>query len=229
MDHSQRTAIVVGATGALGRAVTGLLRARGVRVGIAVRRPWQVEGETKIHGRDGVLVGCVPSGDGEAAAGFAKGVRDALGPIDALFCCNGAFRAAEVGADPQDELSTLLEANLVAAATMARAVVPTMKRRQSGSLLFVGSAQVGRGGSGMANYLASKAALHEYVRALAAELQGSGVRVHAVLPGTLDTPANRKDMAGADTASWLPLEQVAERMLGLAFEPAAAAPTLLAI
>ena len=81
--------------------------------------------------------------------------------------------------DPKEaaeELQELLEANLLTATNLARAVLGGMRRRRAGSLVFVGAAAVGTAASGMANYLASKAALHEFVRALALELHDSGVR-----------------------------------------------------
>ena len=68
----------------------------------------------------------------------------------------------------------------------------------------------------MANYLASKAALHEYVRALADELRLSPVRAVALLPGTIDTDANRAAMPTADRSAWLAVPTVVEALLRLA-------------
>ncbi len=218
-----KVVIVSGATGELGTVVTRMLRERGARTAIAVRRPWQVAKAMALYGPANVLVGCVPSGDGEAAAGFVKGATDALGPIDALLCTNGAFASSTIGKDPGDELAALLQANLFAATALARAVVGPMKRRRTGSLVFVGSAEVGGSGwtgVGGANYLASKAALHEWVRALAVELHGSGVRAAAVLPRTIDTERNRAALPAADRTTWHSIDRVAQFLLDLAFASA---------
>jgi NAD(P)-dependent dehydrogenase (short-subunit alcohol dehydrogenase family) len=216
---AEKVVLLGGATGEVGGAVALALRQRGARIAAAVRSPRQVAQLAEALGSDGVLVGSVGAQDGEAAAGFAKGAADALGPIDALICAHGAFAAAEAGQDPAGALAGLLEANLLAPATLARAVVGPMKRRRAGSLVFVGSAAVGSGGRGMTNYLASKAALHEYVRALAHELDGSGLRAVALLPRTIDTPANRQAMPDADRSAWTPLAEVADALLQLAFGP----------
>lgn len=209
--------LLAGASGALGSVLARRLLAAGGRLAVAVRRPWQVEAQRQALGDRDVLVGCVPSLDGEAAAGFVKGAADALGAIDAYFCTAGAYRASTIGQDGAGELTELLEANLLAPATLARAVVGAMKRRRSGSLVFTGAAMVGHGGPKAVNYLASKAALHEYVRALAAELDGSGVRAAAVLPVVLDTEANRKAMPTADHSRWQKVEDAAETLLAAAF------------
>src|SRR5262245_50572601 len=130
-----RVALLSGATGAVGAELARHLRARGARLAVAVRRPWQVDKVKAALGSDGILVGCVPPVDGEAAAGFVKGAADALGPVDALLCTSGAFRGSALAQDSAGELQELLEANLLTAQTLARAVVGPMKRRRSGSLV----------------------------------------------------------------------------------------------
>lgn len=213
-DHFYDKAVLLsGATGELGRALTAQLLERGARVALVVRKPWQVASVREQVGSDAVLVACVPSQDAQAAAGVVKGAEDALGPIQSFLCPSGAFAAGSIGQDPSGQLQGLLEANLLAGATLARAVVGPMKRRRTGSLVFVGSSAVGAQGAGLANYLASKAALAEWVRAFAEELREEGVRAAAVLPGTIDTQANRKAMPDANPAEWLPLDEVARAIL----------------
>lgn len=218
--------LLAGATGQLGSALARHLLDRGARLGIAVRKPYEVDKVAQSLGRERVLVGAVGAQDGEAAAGFCKGVKDALGPIDAFLCTAGMFRAGPVGRDPAPELAELLEANLLTPRNLARAVVPPMLRRRTGSLVFVGAAAVGGpAGEGMVNYLASKAALHEWVRALAAEVRDQGLRVAAVLPTVIDTPANRAAMPEADVSKWQRVEQVIARMVECAFgQPAGDGP-----
>jgi NAD(P)-dependent dehydrogenase (short-subunit alcohol dehydrogenase family) len=97
-----------------------------------------------------------------------------------------------------------------------------MRRHRRGTLTFVGSAAVGSSVVGSsaplsANYLASKAALHEFVRALAVALADSGVRSAAILPSTLDTPANRQAMPEADRRDWVTLDRAVEALAACAF------------
>jgi NAD(P)-dependent dehydrogenase (short-subunit alcohol dehydrogenase family) len=216
--------VVGGSTGALGGAIVKLALASGARVAAAVRKPWQVDKVKAEHPGATLLVGCVPDTDGEAAAGFAKGANDALGGIDALLCCNGAFAANPIGRDPAGELQELMTANVLSVANLARGAVGLMKRKKRGAIVCVGSAAVGGGGAHLANYLASKAALHEWVRALATELDGTGVRACAIVPGTIDTERNRRAMPDADPSKWLPLEIVARAMFAAAFAPQGSGP-----
>ena len=76
-------------------------------------------------------------------------------------------------------------------------------------------------GSGMGPYAASKAGVHRLTEALAAELKGK-VTVNAVLPSTIDTPANRASMPKADFAKWVTGEELASVILFLASDQASA-------
>ncbi len=216
MDLKNHVVLLSGATGALGAAFATFVLKNGGKVAAAVRKSRQVASVTALLGSERVLAGCVGPGDSEAAAGFVKGAQDALGPITALVCASGHWSGAPVGKEPAGELLDLLEANLLFGANLARAVIGGMRRRRSGSLVFVGSAAVGADGAG-ANYLASKAAVHEYVRALARELDGSGVRAAAILPTTIDTEQSRKLMPEADRSQWLSLDRVVEVLAQHAF------------
>jgi len=218
MDLRNHVVLLSGVTGAVGSAFAQFVLQHGGKVAAAVRKPRQVASVTEALGRDRVLAGCVAPQDGEAAAGFIKGSQDALGPITAFVCTAGRWSGSQVGKEPAGELLDLLEANLLTGASLARAVVGGMRRRRAGSIVFVGSAAVGTDGVG-SNYLASKAAVHEYVRALAGELEGSGVRAAAILPRTIDTAQNRQAMPDADPSQWLSLDRVVEALAQHAFGP----------
>ena len=62
----------------------------------------------------------------------------------------------------------------------------------------------------MAPYAASKSAVARLTEGLAAELKTKRIRVNAVLPSIIDTPANRADMPNADFASWVTADELAE-------------------
>src|SRR6185312_7437295 len=65
-------------------------------------------------------------------------------------------------------------------------------------------------GASAAAYTAAKSAVVALGQAVAAEVLESGVRINAVLPSTLDTPANRKAMPSADPARWVTTESAAK-------------------
>lgn len=211
-----RTIVVSGATGAVGGAVLERLVEHGARIAIAARKDWQVSRLREQLAGAPTLVAHVGTHDTEAAAGFVKGATDALGPIDALVSCAGAFAMAPVGRDPGRQASELFDANFFAAHTLTRAVVSALRRRRTGNLVFTGAAAVGSATRGMALYLASKAALHEYARTLAAEVRDDGVGVHVIAPGIVDTEANRDAMPDADRSAWVSRERLADALLAAA-------------
>jgi short-subunit dehydrogenase len=214
-----RVVLLSGVTGAVGSALAAELLAHGARLGIAVRRAWQVERVAATLRREQALVGVVASDDAEAAAGFVKGVEDSLGPIAAMISTAGAFTCGPVAASPADQLEQMLAANLVSVTTLARAVVPPMRRRRTGALVCTGALVAEDPPSGIASYVAAKAALHAWMRALARELTQDGIHVAVVAPATIDTEANRRAMPDADRSRWVPVARVVEALLGAATGP----------
>ena len=91
--------------------------------------------------------------------------------------------------------------------------------RADTELLTVGAKGAVKGGAGLGPYAASKQGVHKLTEAMAEELKGK-VRVNAVLPSTLDTEANRKDMPKADFSTWVKPENLARVMLFLASDDA---------
>jgi len=91
-----------------------------------------------------------------------------------------------------------------------RALLPTMTEQRAGSVVVVGSQAVERPwmSAGAAAYAASKAAVVALAQAAAAEVLENGVRINAVLPSTIDTPANRAAMPKADPARWVAPESL---------------------
>ncbi len=203
--------LLAGATGRIGGEVARAVLARGGRVAAAVRRPWQVDKLRAALASDRALVGLVPAGDAEAAAGFCKGAKDALGPLTAFVGAAGQWQERAAGREPGGDLADLLAANLQANALLARAALPLFRRQRRGTLVFVG-ADAASLVAGSAAFAASMAGLREFVSALQRDLAGSGVAAH-LLP--IDAA-----LAATPTAA-------AARLADLALGKAAAAEGLL--
>ncbi len=75
-------------------------------------------------------------------------------------------------------------------------------------------------GATVGAYSVSKAALVAMVRSLAAEVKDSGITANAILPGTIDTAANRAAMPGADASKWVKPEAIASLAVWLASDAA---------
>ena len=204
-------ALVTGATGALGGAVVRQLLALGSRVAVPYRgsEAWLRLREATAAGPR--LVGLEAAVDQAAdARRFVGEAVSALGGrIDAVALVAGGWAGGvPFEQAPEEDWTAMLRQNLDTAAHVCRAALPVLLRG-GGSVVAVGSQAAETDGAGMAAYAVAKSALHALVRVLAAENRGRGVRVNAVLPGTIDTAANRAAMPKADRSSWTPPQAVA--------------------
>jgi NAD(P)-dependent dehydrogenase (short-subunit alcohol dehydrogenase family) len=100
----------------------------------------------------------------------------------------------------------------------ARAALPHMLAAGAGRVVAVASRAVVPPAGGFIAYTVAKAAVIAFVQALAAETKGRGVTVNAVLPSTMDTPANRAAMPDVDPKTWVPVQAVADAIGYLAAE-----------
>jgi NAD(P)-dependent dehydrogenase (short-subunit alcohol dehydrogenase family) len=160
--------------------------------------------------------------DAEAARKAVDEVIGHFGRIDALVHLIGGFAAGgPVGETPIDTYSKMIGINFTTAVNMLSAVVPRMRAAGAGRIVAVGSRAAADPPPGLAAYSASKAALVSLLRTVAMENKGSGITANVVLPGTMDTPANRAAMPGADPSLWVKPERVASLILWLCSDDAA--------
>ncbi len=197
-----RGVVVLGGTGALGRAVVAALKQRGARVAITGRRAETVQARASELGVEG-LVG--DASDPAGARSLVEQARAVLGEVFGVVNVAGAFSWAPIAGMDDGLLDRMLRANLHTMVHMTRAALPGMVEGGGGFLVGVASVQAWQGGApGVAAYAASKAALLAFMRSLRAELAGTGVRVTVLVPmGIIDSAANRADMPDADPADWL--------------------------
>ena len=160
---------------------------------------------------------CAIAGDFGTADGWngalATIVRE-LGalPSHAVLVAGGWRGGAPLHAEADDaSWRAMIDSNLETVHRSLRALLPGMVDRGRGSVVVIGSRVVERPwtGAGAAAYTASKAAAVALAQAVAAEVLERGVRVNAVLPSTLDTPANRRNMPTADPSEWVALPSAA--------------------
>ncbi len=125
----------------------------------------------------------------------------------------GAWRGGTpVHREASDDVwRTMMTANVDTVYRSLRAVLPGMVAQKRGSVVVVGSraAVAPQTSAGSAAYAASKAAVVALMQAAAAEVLESGVRLNAILPSTLDTPANRAAMPSVDPSRWVSLSSAA--------------------
>lgn len=194
--------IVAGGFGALGRAVVSLLIEQGHRV--AVVDMAAVPAGTRA---DPAIGGVDLADEAAAVAAFSKAAQS-MGRIDGLVNVAGGFTWETVAEGSLASWDRMYRMNLRTAALSCGAVLPYLAA-PGGSIVNVGAAAASNVAAGMAPYAASKAGVMALTEGLADELKGKGIRVNAVLPTIIDTPANRADMPDADMSGWVTPEAAA--------------------
>lgn len=212
-----KVTLITGAKGGLGTFVTQAFLDAGARV-IGVSR--SIRQDDFPHPDFLAMPAELTSGD--HARRLAADVISRFGRIDALVHVMGGFAGGQSVADTDDPtLDQMLDLNYRAAFYIARAVIPRMRQQGSGRILAVASRQGVEPGAMVGAYSASKAALVALIRVIALENKDRGISANSVLPGTMDTPANRAGDPNADTSKWVQPSKVAALLAHLASDASA--------
>jgi NAD(P)-dependent dehydrogenase (short-subunit alcohol dehydrogenase family) len=156
---------------------------------------------------------------GEAARQLADEVAAKFQRIDVLVHLVGGFAGGKPVHETDDAtLDRMLDMNLKSAFFMARAVLPHMRKQGAGRIIAIGSRAAVEASPGAGLYAASKAALVSLIRTIAAENKDRNISANAILPGTMDTPVNRKSDPLADFSKWVQPGQVANLTVTLALD-----------
>lgn len=207
-----KTALVTGASGGLGTHVTkALLDAGFVVAGSSPR----IQQSDFIHPNFTALPATIDSLD--AAKMIADAVIARFGRIEVVAHLVGGFAGGQSIADTDDAtFQRMFDMNVNSAFHVLRAVIPHMRRAGAGRIVAIGSRAAEDPGASVGAYSASKAALVSLIRTVALENKDAGITANVILPGTMDTAANRKDMPGADMTQWVQPASVASLILWLA-------------
>lgn len=211
-----RRVVVTGGLGALGRRVGTVLAARGARVVLLDRAA-----EVAVDGVRAVVGGVDLADSASAAAGFER-TAGLLGGLDALVNVAGGFTWETFEGGRLETWDRLYAMNLRTAVVASQQALPQLLRAGNGCIVNVGAVAAQRAGVGMGAYAASKAGVARLTEAMAEEFKERGLRVNAVLPSIIDTPANRADMPDADTSRWVTTEALANVIAFLLSADAAA-------
>lgn len=212
MEFENRVALVTGGTGALGSAVTLDLLSNGARVAVPYRSQEEFENlKRSAQKRAEALRG--DKADltrGEEIAKAVAGVVELWGKLDYVVAVAGGFAAGKSYETDERTWDHMFNLNLRSVYLLLRAVVPIMIRQNFGRIVTISSGAILHGGgAGIAAYAISKSAVLRLSEILADEVKDYDIHVHSVLPGTMDTDANRKAMPKADFSKWVKTEGVA--------------------
>jgi short-subunit dehydrogenase len=178
VEVAGKTVLLTGASGGLGRSIARALADRGATLLLSGRNAEAL----------GELVASLTGEHRSALADLAEdGAAERLaresGEVDVLVANAGVPAGGRLDRFTQDELARALRVNLEAPVRMARAVIPGMRERGSGHLVFISSLQGKIAFANSSVYTATKFGLRGFALALRDELWGSGIGVSLVLPG----------------------------------------------
>jgi len=155
----------------------------------------------------------------ENARALVDQVVSRFGRLDVLAHTVGGFVGGQPIAEMDDEtFQRMLDVNLNSVFHILRAAIPPMRQTGNGRIIAIGSRAALEPGAGVGAYSASKAAMVSLVKTVALENKDVGLTANVILPGTMDTPANRKAMPKADVSKWVKPASVAELVMWLAGE-----------
>lgn len=212
MGTEQGSYVVTGASGNLGQAVASLLLERGARVATFDR---DARKSNELFAQAIAAKRVIPYAlDLTSEAAVNEALRDAdarLGGLAGVVCTVGGYKGgAPIAGAGLADWDAMWSVNVRATVTVTSAALPLLVGRERGAIVHVASLAALSGTKGQAAYSAAKAAVLRLTEAAADEVKASGVRVNAVLPGTLDTPQNRAWMSEADAAIAIDPGAVAE-------------------
>jgi NAD(P)-dependent dehydrogenase (short-subunit alcohol dehydrogenase family) len=207
MEMKGKVVLITGGAGALGQTVVPAFVSTGASVVLGDRNPVQVPGVSALK---------ADFTDQTQVRSLVEEVLRTSGRVDALINLVGGFATGRVVETDVSLWQRMLAMNLTSAFLLSQAVLPSMLQRGQGRIVHVAAQAALEPFPGAAAYIVSKAGLIGLIRTLASELKGSGVTVNAVLPSTIDTPANRTAMPAADPSTWARPDSIAQALIFLA-------------
>jgi len=222
MEFQDRTIVITGAAGNLGRAVADAFAGRGANL---VLVDLKNEALQRVFGAGDSrrLLAAVNLLDQAQLDAMAMQAVERFGRIDVLANLAGGFRMGEpVHATSDTTWKFLLDINAGTLLHAVRAVVPRMLAQGGGRIVNVGAYAAQKGAARMGAYIAAKSAVIRLTETLAAELRDKKINVNCVLPTIIDTPENRAAMPDADPGRWVAPADLASVIVFLASDAARA-------
>ena len=222
MSFGNRTVIVTGAAGNLGKAVAKAFGDLGADLMLVDLRRESLQA---AFGEEGEHRSFAPANllEMAGATAVAQAALARFGRIDVLCNIAGGFRMGETVHETSDEnWNFLFDINTRTLLHAVRAVVPHMIAAGGGKIINIGAFAAQKGVAQMGAYTASKGTVIRMTEAMAAELREKNINVNCVLPTIIDTPENRAAMPKANPAKWVAPADLANVIVFLASDAARA-------
>jgi NAD(P)-dependent dehydrogenase (short-subunit alcohol dehydrogenase family) len=213
---SRQVVLITGAKGGLGSHITRAFLGNGDTVAGSSRH---IADADFAHPEFFAIPADLSSSAG--AHSLVDAVLGRAGRIDALVHVTGGYTGGKPVHETSDEdWEQMFNLNVNAAFHILRAVIPHMREAGRGRIVAIGSRASVEPGPKVGAYSASKAALLSLVRTVALENRDLAITANVILPGTIDTPANREWGTAADRATWVSPDRIAALAVFLASEAA---------
>lgn len=212
----EKVVLVTGANGGLGSYITRSFLDAGAMV---VGSSRQIQ-QSDFPGPNFVAIPAELS-ERESANGLMEGVLGRFGKLDVLVHTVGGFAGGQSVAETDEAtFQHMLDLNLNSLFHILCAAIPVLRGSGNGRIIAIGSRAAEEPGAGVGAYSASKAAMVSLIKTVALENGDAGLTANVILPGTIDTPANRKAMPGANASKWVQPANIASLVLWLAGDAA---------
>ncbi len=203
MNLTDKTVLVTGAAGNLGRAVAAAFAEHGANLVLIDRKrdvldaAFGAENSRRMFAATNLL-------DQAEVNVAAQTAVQRFGHLDVLCNLAGGFRmGAPVHETTDVDWNFLFDINARTLLYAVRAVVPHMLAAGGGKIVNVGAFAAQKGAAQMGAYIAAKSSVIRLTETMAAELREKNINVNCVLPTVIDTPENRAAMPSADPARWV--------------------------
>jgi acetoacetyl-CoA reductase len=180
-----RVAIVTGGTRGIGKAISISLKAAGYKV--AANYSGNDEAAAAFTKETGIRNCKFDVSDFAACQKSVAEIAADLGPVEVLVNNAGITRDGTLHKMTHGQWQQVIDVNLGGCFNMCRAVIESMRQRNFGRIVNVGSVNGQAGQYGQVNYAAAKSGIHGFTKAMAQEGAGKGITVNAIAPGYVDT------------------------------------------
>jgi len=203
-----RSALISGGTGGLGSAVTRAFLDGGWRVVVPI---YDDAERDRVPAHERLMLepaDLLDPGSAQAVTAIAAGEDDA--PLGAVVNLVGGFAMGKrLHETPIEDFDAQLRLNLRPTYLVCQAALPHLQAAGGGAIVCVSSRAALKPLGGAAGYVVAKAAVLAFVDVLAEEYRADDIRVNAIVPSVIDTPANRRSMPNADFDRWVTPARIA--------------------
>ncbi len=223
MNFKDKVVVITGGTGGLGSAVTSAFLQAGAKVFVTYRSEQEFDALKASVNAHAALTGIKTNVLDEASVKAMVQQAARFGRLEVLVnLVGGYWGGVPIAEMSLEQWNKMIDLNLKSAFLCCKHVLPLMMQQNAGRIINIGSKGGLQGGEGISAYGASKAGLINFTLSLAAEGKRHNITANTVIPGIIDTPANRQAIPGANFDEWVKPEALARIILFLSSEEAQA-------